>query len=78
LDDAVEDEMDGAKIKKSNIILWHTTSRGPNSVPTEAQSGTRVDQREQDPALAPQHELQEVVMISQARVVVVGGGIDGR
>jgi hypothetical protein len=38
----------------------------------------RADQREQDPALAPQRELQEVVMISQARVVVVGGGIDGR
>jgi hypothetical protein len=55
--------MDGAKIRKSNIIPWHTTPRGPNSVPTEAQS---------------RRELQEVAMISQARVVVLGGGIDGR
>ena len=38
----------------------------------EPQSGTPVDQREQDRAMAPQRELQKVVMISQARVVVVG------
>jgi hypothetical protein len=49
-------KLDGAKIRKSNIIPRHTTPRGPNFVPTETQSGTPVDQREQDPALAPQRE----------------------
>jgi hypothetical protein len=32
---AFTDKIEGAKIRKSNIILRHTTPRGPNSVPTE-------------------------------------------
>jgi hypothetical protein len=54
----------------------HTTPRGPDSVPTETQSGSRVDYQ-QDPALLPQRWLQKVVMNSQARAVVVGGGMVG-
>jgi hypothetical protein len=61
-----EDEIDGAKFRKSNIIQQNTTPCGPKSVPTETKSGTPVDQR----------ELQKVVMISQARVVVIGAVIE--
>jgi hypothetical protein len=61
--------------RENQEIQYHPAAHDTtwtNYVPTETQSGTPVDQREQDPALAPQRELQKVVMISQARVVVVG------